>query len=37
MFAWPSGERYVGQMVNGEMHGRGKKTWPDGKRYQGDF
>jgi hypothetical protein len=36
-FAWPTGEKYEGEVCKGQMHGRGKKTWEDGKKYEGQF
>ena len=29
--------RYVGQVVNGKMEGKGIRYWNDGDRYEGDF
>lgn len=31
------GVKYEGQLENGQGHGKGKMTWPDGKVYEGDF
>ncbi len=33
----PSGEKYVGEFLNGERHGQGSYTWPGGDRYVGEF
>lgn len=32
-----SGERYIGEHLNGKPHGRGKQTWPGGYAYVGTF
>ena len=32
----PTGEKYVGDFLNGERHGQGSYTWPSGDRYVGD-
>ena len=29
--------RYVGEFVEGKMHGEGTFTWPDGTSYEGQF
>jgi len=36
-FKWVSGETYWGELYNGKIHGKGIKTWPDGKKYEGEF
>lgn len=37
LFAKESMGRYIGKMVKGLPHGYGVKTWPDGKKYQGNW
>jgi hypothetical protein len=31
------GQRYVGQMVDGQLQGQGHYSWPDGLEFQGAF
>ena len=32
-----SGATYVGEWLNGERDGKGKQSWPDGARYDGEW
>ena len=32
-----SGSEYVGEIVNGHMHGKGTFSWISGHEYEGDF
>ena len=32
-----NGEELIGQFKDDRANGRGVKTWPDGRRYEGDF
>ncbi|MEK7484288.1 MAG: hypothetical protein AABZ60_08145, partial [Planctomycetota bacterium] len=34
---FPNGQKYVGEMKNGKMHGKGKMSSPDGPTYEGDW
>jgi hypothetical protein len=34
---YDSGQRYVGQVQDGERNGEGTQAWPDGSRYAGHF
>ena len=34
---YDDGRVYVGHVVNGKHHGKGKLTWPSGDTYEGDF
>ncbi|HBU77328.1 MAG TPA: hypothetical protein DEF18_04435, partial [Muricauda sp.] len=34
---YPSGEIYVGTIVDGNRHGQGTYTWPSGDKYVGEF
>lgn len=34
---YDDGRVYVGHVVNGKRHGKGKQTWPSGDTYEGDF
>ncbi|MCB0651214.1 MAG: caspase family protein [Saprospiraceae bacterium] len=36
-FLYPNGAIYVGDFVNGEIHGTGICTYPDGSQYQGQW
>ena len=31
------GSRYEGDFLNGEMTGKGRRTWEDGTEYSGEF
>lgn len=37
LFAKESMGRYIGKMFKGVPHGYGVKSWPDGKKYQGNW
>ena len=32
-----NGDKYVGEVKNGKMHGQGTYTWPDGNKYVGEW
>lgn len=32
-----SGSYYIGEMLNGKMHGKGKYVWANGQTHEGDF
>ncbi len=34
---WPNGQRYEGEWLRNEMHGKGVYTWPNGERYDGEW
>ncbi|CAJ1413351.1 unnamed protein product [Effrenium voratum] len=36
-FFYENGERYAGEWLGNERHGRGVQTWPNGARYEGQF
>ena len=33
----PNGDVYVGEVMSGEPHGQGTLTFPDGRKYEGEF
>lgn len=35
--SFPNGEKYVGEVKDGQPHGRGTFTWPNGEKYVGDW
>ena len=34
---YPNGDKYVGEVMNGTMHGKGIYTWADGTKYGGEW
>ena len=36
-WTFADGNKYVGQLKDGEMHGEGTYTWADGKKYVGQW
>jgi S1-C subfamily serine protease len=36
-FAWPNGQKYVGEYQDNMRHGQGTQTLPDGQKYVGEF
>ncbi|HMR91746.1 MAG TPA: hypothetical protein PKC69_05515 [Chitinophagaceae bacterium] len=36
-YTWKNGDRYEGEMVNNNLHGKGKKTYADGKVEEGNW
>ena len=32
-----NGSEYTGEWFDNKFHGKGTQTWPDGRRYEGDF
>ena len=37
VITWPEGDRYEGEMVNGERTGQGVYVWADGTKFEGEF
>jgi hypothetical protein len=37
MLLMKDGSRYEGDFQNGEMTGKGRRTWEDGTEYSGEF
>ena len=34
---WANGDRYEGQWLDGNRHGKGTYVWSSGGRYEGDW
>ena len=34
---WLDGQKYVGELMDGERNGKGIFTWPDGSKYDGNW
>ena len=38
IYIWKQfGTKYIGEWLDNFMHGKGVFSWPDGRKYEGDF
>ena len=37
LYLWENGTKYMGEWKNGERHGQGTHTYPDGSKFEGDY